>query len=354
MTQISPPTTAPISSPFPPTLLSDPALAPFLLPNFSAKTYLNSTLPPLLPPSSLSSATASKSQNPETLSSISSKTTTLLSTLDLQTQRLLITLQTLTDEILRLTPRLGYEVDLLRSDVLSLSTALTTDLLPDITHFHSPASERIASVTDAAQDVTTTIADTKPDVLSKLEMLATVRARLEDVIRIFGEAMAWPLNDPEDVNPEAPTAAPEGTYGALVSTRTPSPIRVLESGNYGQKKKATANPIEEILYLFSCDDLPAASKRIQQLKRLATVFEGTIEGPARTAVVEALEAKVNEEEKRKASWKQQERRQVIGREEEKRKAEEDAEKVESGGWAGGRDGYSGLINQLSRMRGRMA
>lgn len=344
MTPIPPPTTAPSS-----TLLSDPALAPFLSPSFSAKTYLNSTLPPLLPPSSLSSATASKSQNPETLSSLSSKTTTLLSTLDLQTQRLLITLQTLTDEILRLAPRLGYEVDLLRSDVLSLSTTLTTDLLPDITHFQPSTSENAISVTDA-----TITARTKPDVLSKLEMLATVRARLEDVIRIFGEAMAWPLNYPEDADPDTPADGLQGTDGVPPPARTPSPMRLPEPGNYGQKKKATTNPIEEILYLFSCDDLPAASKKIRQLRKLATVFEGTIEGPARTAVVEALEAKVTEEEKKKkTSWKQQERRQVIGREEEKQKAEEDAEKAESGGWAGGREGYYGLINQLSRMRGGM-
>lgn len=91
------------------------------------------------------------------------------------------------------------------------------------------------------------------------------------------------------------------------------------------------------------------------MRKLATIFEGTIEGPARTAVVEALEAKVaEEEEKKRAIWKQQERKHAVGREEEKRKAEEDAEKAESGGWAGGRDGYYGLINQLSRMRGGIA
>lgn len=186
-------------------------------------------------------------------------------------------------------------------------------------------------------------------------MLATVRARLEDVVRIFGEAMAWPLNDPEELKPDAPTDTSESTYGVPAPVRTPSPIRALESGNFGQKKKATANPIEEILHLLSYDDLPTASERIQQLRELATVFEGTIEGPARTAVVEALEAKVaEEEEKKRATSKQQERRQAVGREEEKRKAEEDAEKAESGGWAGGRDGYYGLINQLSRMRGGMA
>lgn len=186
-------------------------------------------------------------------------------------------------------------------------------------------------------------------------MLATVRARLEDVIRIFGEAMAWPLNDPEDTNPDPPADVPESTYGAPAPARTPSPIRALESGNYGQREKATANPIEEILYFLSCGDLPTASKKIQELRRLATVFEGTIEGPARTAVVEALEARVAEEEdKKRALWKQQEKRRVIGREEEKRKAEEDTEKAESGGWSGGRDGYYGLINQLSRMRGGMA
>jgi hypothetical protein len=351
------PTTASSSS----SLLADPALAPFLSPNFSAKAYLNSTLPPLLPPSVLSSASVSKSRNPESLSSLSAKTTTLLSTLDLQTQRLLTTLQTLTDEILRLTPRLGYEVELLRSDVLSLSTTLSTDLRQDIEHFQPPVAENSEEPTETTGTTTTDAPprSNKPDVLSKLEMLATVRARLEDVIRIFGDAMAWPLNDsPEEPKLESNNLNPplENSYGVPVPPRTPSPIRALESSNKTQRKKSSANPIEEILYLLSCDDLPAASTKIKELKELAKIFEGTVEGPARIAVVEALESKVAEEEEKKmASKRQQERRQeaVLGKEEERRKADEEAEKADSHGWSGGRDGYYGLINQLSRMRGGM-
>lgn len=189
-------------------------------------------------------------------------------------------------------------------------------------------------------------------------MLAIVRTRLEDVIRIFGEAMAWPLSDAsDDTNPDPSLSTAESTYGVPVPPRTPSPIRALEFSNQSQRKKANANPIEEILYLLSCDDLPAATLKIQELKQLAKVFQGTIEGPARSAVVEALEAKVAEEEKKKkALRRQQERRQeqVMGREEERRKADEEAEKADSSGWAGGRDGYYGLINQLSRMRGGMS
>lgn len=273
------------------------------------------------------------------------------------------TLQTLTDEILRLTPRLGYEVELLRSDVLSLSTTLTTDLRQDIEHFQPPAAEKPGVPTDITGTATTTIEtppeSNKPDVLSKLEMLATVRARLEDVIRIFGDAMAWPLHDsPEEPKLESNNLNPplENAFGVPVPPRTPSPIRALESSNKTQKKKSSANPIEEILYLLSCDDLPAASEKIRELKELAKIFEGTVEGPARIAVVEALESKVAEEEEKKlASKRQQERRQeaAMGREEEKRKVDEEAEKADSHGWSGGRDGYYGLINQLSRMRGGM-
>ena len=338
----------------PPSFLSDPTLAPFLSETFSAKTYLNDTLPPLLPPSSLKisgTPSSSSKSGTEPLSALSSKATTLLSTLDLQTQRLLSTLQSLTDEILRLTPRLGYEVDVLRSDVLSLSTTLTGVGSGGADDDHLAA--HIQGFTD----------DAKPEVLAKLEMLSTVRARMEDVVRVFGNAMDWPLTTSDPPSPTMPPVADVDVdvarERALSRPRTPSPIRALEESHKKTPKKAGGSgthPIEDVLYLLSCGDLPAARAKVGELRELCKVFENTVEGPARSAVVEALEARIDEEEeKMKKKRKSQEHASrggaVAGDIDERGGAEE--EKSEASGWSGGRDGYYGLINQLSRMRGNM-
>jgi hypothetical protein len=259
--------------------LTDSSLTPLLLPTFSASEYLNLTLPPLLPPLTLSTARPSSGAP---LSTLSTQTATLLSTLDYQTQRLLTILTTLTDEILRLSPRLAYSVDLLRSDVVSLGEELQG---------HSSAA--VAG------------AGTKPAGLERLEMLATVRERVEEVVRVFGEAMDWSIVETEE-----------------------------------KEKKPGKDPAEEVMYLLASGDVNGARQKVDALKVLASVFEGTVEGPARVAVVEKLEEKVRAAEEkmgRKSMESGGERPTTVT----KKAAEE---KKEEGG-------YYGLIEQLKGLRG---
>ncbi|KAL7272523.1 hypothetical protein RUND412_004665 [Rhizina undulata] len=342
-----PPSTTTTNSSSSSALLSDPILAPFLSSNFSASTYINSSLPPLLPPPTLSSAKSSK-PGAETLSALSSKATTLLSTLDLHTQRLIAHLQTLTDEILRVGPRLGYEVDLLRGDVIGLGETLEVTLVSDIARFSSLNTS--GEGTEIEDNGGEPRPQDKPEVLDKLEMLATVRSRLEEVIRIFGEAMDWGL--PTET-PEEPPPAPANPYAASMST--PALPTAPPLSNNGKLVRGQ-NPTDEILYLLASNDIAGARKRVDELKHLATVFHGTIEGPARSAVVEALDARIQEEEAKEKN-KRKVSEDAAGGKGDGEKGDNGKEKADdaagagAGSWGTGREGYYGLINQLSRMRG---
>ncbi|RPA89858.1 hypothetical protein L873DRAFT_1754602 [Choiromyces venosus 120613-1] len=336
-------------------LLTDPLLKPFLSPTFSPSTYLNTTLPPLLPPSSLnpstskSSSTSTSTTTPaQPLSTLSSTTTTLLSTLDLQTQTLLSALQSQTDDLLRLAPRLGYEVELLRSDVVSLGSKLNGELEVCVKELQP-------------REVAEGEGGEEAKVLEKLRMLARVRARLEDVVRIFGHAMDWTLEGPGDPDDSDHTATAAGAENLALPTtdplpRTPSPIRALRR----VKKSSASHPVEEVLYHLSTGDLDGARRKVAELRELCALFEGTVEGPARNAVVEALEGKIAEEEARREGERRKEGGggEVVEVDKEREREKEAGsaqgdERVEGTGWAGGREGYYGLINQLSRMRGNM-
>ncbi|PWW71777.1 hypothetical protein C7212DRAFT_230854 [Tuber magnatum] len=320
----------------------DPLLKPFLSPAFSPSAYLNSTLPPLLPPPNLNPAGTPRPVNAEPLSTLSSKTTTLLSTLDLQTQTLISTLQSQADEILRLAPRLGYEVDLLRSDAVSLAASLNGDLDGCVRELRLGEGEEGGEV-----------GKEELRVLEKLRMLSRVRSRLEDVVKVFGHAMDWTLEGPGEAEGAGQdNLAPPSTDPI---PRTPSPIRALR----GAKKMSGSHPVEDVLYHLSTGDLDGARRKVAELRELCKIFEGTVEGPARKAVVEALEGRVGEEEaKREAERLEREGGGGAEEEVEKSRSSPDRntqsdERVEGSGWAGGREGYYGFINQLSRMRGNM-
>ncbi|KAG0137801.1 hypothetical protein HOY82DRAFT_546769, partial [Tuber indicum] len=318
-------------------ILSDPLLKPFLSPTFSPSAYLNNTLPPLLPPPNLNPASTPRPANAEPLSTLSSKITTLLSTLDLQTQTLISTLQSQTDEILRLAPRLGYEVDLLRSDVVSLAASLNEDLDGCVRELRLGGEEE----GETGEELR---------VLEKLRMLSRVRARLEDVVRVFGHAMDWTLEGPgEDEEAGQDNLVPPITDPA---PRTPSPIRALR----GAKKASGSHPVEDVLYHLSTGDLDGARQKVAELRELCKLFEGTVEGPARNAVVEALEGKIGEEEAGREAERLKEGGGGVEAKSSRASLDRDTqsdERVEGTGWVGGREGYYGLINQLSRMRGNM-
>lgn len=182
-------------------------------------------------------------------------------------------LNTLTDEILRLSPRLAYSVDLLRSDVVSLGEEL-----------------QVVAAVD------------RPSGLERLEMLSTVRERVEEVVKVFGEAMDWSIGEGEEA------------------------------------KKGAKDPVGEVAYLLASGDLKRAREKVEALKMLASVFRGTVEGPARMAVVEKLDAKVGAAERAHDE-------KLVGRKssDERPRKPVEPKKEESG--------YYGLIEQLKGLRG---
>ena len=187
---------------------------------------MNSTLPPLLPPSTAlptqpkhdtKAQQLSKpphiNSNPNALplSQIHPRTASLLSALDIQTHRLITHLQILTDEILRVALRLSYEIEVLRGGVVGLGEDLGK-VGRKVARFN-PSVPKGSS--DATFDGQGGPNNTKSEVLKRLETLSTIRARLEEVIAIFREVMNWPL----------PIAASENTTqstNSILSINSPS------------------------------------------------------------------------------------------------------------------------------------
>ncbi|KAI5798016.1 hypothetical protein DFH27DRAFT_561612 [Peziza echinospora] len=364
------------------TLLADPILAPFLAPSFSIISYLNSTLPPLSPPTlnlptqskldpkvqlqqQLSQSHPSNNPNAVPLSQLHPKTTSLLSLLDIQTHKLITHLQSLTDEILRVAPRLGYEVEVLRGGVVALAE--------DLERMRGPPPP---TTTDGSGSTNTSQTQTnKPEVLHKLEALSTIWTRLEEVIAIFGEAMNWPLEAGTGDSSEKPesnalAAIQSPSYYNLSPAPSPPPfIKELNRASSASKTATkTINPAAEVSYLLASNMIPEARARIEQLRVLASVFKGTSEGEARAEIVEKLAKKVAEAErikemKEKGFGGMEDRMAMPPRSRVEDNARPDPEaesgagkpeaREEAPGTAFGvsREGYYGLISQLQRMRG---
>lgn len=371
-------------------LLADPILAPFLAPSFSVVNYVNSTLPPLLPPSTtlptqpkhdtkaqlqqqLSQPShISSNHNALPLSQIHPKITALLSSLDIQTHRLITHLQNLTDEILRVAPRLSYEVEVLRGGVVGLGEDLEK-VGSKVARF-SPSVPKESA--DAMSDGEDGLNNTKPEVLKRLEALSAIRARLEEVIAIFGEAMNWPLPVATSENTTQNTNSNLGVNSPLYYNLSPAPspppfIKEMNKTNNAAKAATkVVNPTAEISYLLAANLVPQARSRIEELRLLAGVFKGTVEADTRLELVEELARRVKEVEKlrdgRGKGFSAKEEKMVMPQ----RVRKEEAFREEMGGDAGGgrmdskdenntvgsgfgvgREGYYGLINQLQRMRG---
>jgi hypothetical protein len=277
------------------THVSDPALAPFLEPQFDPAEYLNATLP-ALSLSSLSSRPL-KSGNSAPLADLSSQTQDLLSQLNAQTTRLSAILTQLTDDILRSGGRLAYEVEVLRGEATGLTDTLEHGLKSDIQKFLpggislavQPADGEAKSPSATPEDInegTRSKAaplldedDNTPEYISDLRTLTTVRSRLETVIKVFGEAMHWTI-PPSDVS----------IASSLISVSAPEPGS--DNASREQKGKEFAASLRsEIADLVTGDPedgMDKAEARIQALKDLAQVWKGTAEEKARTKFVEGL------------------------------------------------------------------
>ncbi|KAI9728902.1 MAG: hypothetical protein M1834_007160 [Cirrosporium novae-zelandiae] len=281
---------------------SDPALYLFIAPNFNAFDYLNSTLPSLEPGSrQLHTSNASRLA---ILSELSEQTQAILSQLNAQSTRLSTTLTQLTDDILRSGSRLGYEVDVLRGETVTLAEALSENLQDDVKKFVPggihPSSIQTGSVElgdakilpeSAKQliDGNSPIQEASSGLLfiDQLRTLNVVRSRLESVIHVFGEAMDWTL-PPSEVS----------VASSFISVSAPEPGQENESiEEKGQEvAKRFRTEIENLLdnEPGGREGVEAASKRVEALRNLATVWKGTAEEKARNKFVDGLEKLVED------------------------------------------------------------
>lgn len=271
--------------------LADAALQPFIQTTFDPADYLNSTLPTLV-----INAPARDQPDRVPLAELSTRTQTLLSQLNAQTSRLSTTLTQLTDEILRSGSRLAYEVEILQGEAVGLSETLNETLKEDIRKFQTPAA-----TSDDTQAASVALSK-EPEYIVRLRTLSLVRTRLDAVIKIFGEAMQWPL---------APSEL--SVASSFISVSAPD-VGPEESRSREEKRKESAQKLRnEISGLLESaasaeEGVSAAMQRTEELRQLSTVWKGTAEDKARTRFVESL-SKIVEDEQRKLSKRQEGRKQ---------------------------------------------
>jgi hypothetical protein len=288
--------------------VADPFIEVFLLSSFDPAEYLNSVLPPLRPTPGLSSAAAQSSgslakgdKQPVPLADVSAEAQVVVSQLNAHTSRLTSTLTQLTDDILRSGSRLAYEVELLRGKTLSLAETLSDTLQDDIERFvpASGASGATAEVNgngngqDAKADSEVggqadgTANLMEPPYIAQLRTLTTVRARLESVIKTFGDAMEFTF-PPSEVS----------VSSSFLSVSAPEPGSDAHSTEE-KGQKVLQKLRDEISGLLNDSEDPVAgiekaTLRIEELKDLSQVWKGTAEEKGRAKFIDGLARMVEE------------------------------------------------------------
>lgn len=260
-------------------------LQPFLSASFSPVDYLNATLPPSTPATPKSPAPS--------LADLASQTQSHISTLTAQSTRLSTALTALTDEILRVSPRLAYEVELLRGETRSLVDSLSQpgDLYSAISKF-VPAAQDSAPEQSADATSTASLQIPAPDdpPIKALRILLRVRALLTTVSQIFSLALSWPF-------PPSLLASP-----SLISVSAPTDPTLEAKGQV-----ACARLRQEVIDMIADHDahgdvedgITKAEERISELRDCVGVWKGTGEEKARAKFVDGLETIVTEEKKRR-------------------------------------------------------
>lgn len=289
------------------------------------------------------------------LAELSTEVQTLLTQLNAHTTRLTGTLSQLTDDILRSGSRLAYEVELLRGEAIGLSEALAEEgpLRADLERFApglraaaaadadgaaarrpslmsngvlvppTPApgaaagenSPTAAPITPAAATATTTAAttalvekkssgspgevgsgDEEPPYISHLRTLTLVRARLDAVIKTFGEAMEF-VFPPSEISVSSGFLSVSAPDFPDRHSSTAEQISMEDRGQQVLKKLR-----EEISGLLRggasheerIKGVEAATRRVEEIKTLNTVWKGTAEEKGRQRFVESLARMVEE------------------------------------------------------------
>jgi hypothetical protein len=257
-------------------------------PSFDPVDFLNDALPPL----SLQSSQLQSQSNPRAvnLTELSTRVQSILSQTNAQNIRHSSTLTSLTDEIIRSGNRLAYEVEVLRGEAIALSDLVTEGLAEEIARFTTATptimEEKLEGESELTERGEHERKKNDPEYISNLRTLNQVRARLEEVVQTFGDAMEWPLPPSETsitssfISVSAPDLGPDG------QTRE-------EKGQEAAKK--LRGEINELL--DGDGGLEAAARRVEALRTLSLVWKGTAEEKARVRFVDGL-AKLVEERRR--------------------------------------------------------
>ncbi|KAL4809972.1 hypothetical protein BDV18DRAFT_130007 [Aspergillus unguis] len=257
-------------------------------PSFDPVSFLNESLPPLSLQSQsqlqAQSQSQSQGQRPVTLAELSTRVQSILSQTNAQNIRHSTTLTSQTDEILRSGNRLAYEVEVLRGEAITLSELVTEGLAGEIARFTTKTkAEATEDEEEDAKQTPKEVKKAEPEYITNLRTLNQVRARLEEVVQTFGDAMKWPLPPSETsitssfISVSAPEVGSEGhsreEKGQEVASKLRAEIADLLNGEGG---------------------IEAATQRVEALRVLAMVWKGTAEEKARGKFVEGLLKTVDE------------------------------------------------------------
>ncbi|KAL8822447.1 MAG: hypothetical protein Q9191_006817, partial [Dirinaria sp. TL-2023a] len=242
-----------------------------------------------------------------------------ISALVARTSTLSNTLTALTDDILRCSSRLAYEVELLRGEAVALVESLTLvneddgegkDFNGAIRRFvpRGLSVQHVQPLEDEPEREKETVGNREQsepeekglkqregkeaqEAIERLRTLLHVKSQLQATTQAFNAALSFPLppsllSGPASsliaVNPpDADPKAEEKGQAALSDLRREvADLLALDGGSRGSE--------------MELDGLRRARERVQDLRRLVGVWKGTTEEKARAKVVGELEAMVEE------------------------------------------------------------
>lgn len=265
--------------------------------DFDPVEFLNNSLPSL----SLTSQNTAKQSRPLQLQAASTEMQNELAKLNALNARSSAELTSLTDEILRSGNRLAYEVEVLRSDANSLYDLLSETLREDIQLFVRD-EQMMPPTTTPADEVadSSSLNNRDPEFMQQLRLLGHVKSRLEQVIKVFGDALKWPI-PPSDVS----------MASSLISVSAPE-FGVQSTAEDDKARQVIRQYREEISDLLNSEGggyhgLEAAQKRSGEFQDLALIWKGTAEEKARNRVVDGF-SKIVEDRRRLLDSQSQSRR----------------------------------------------
>ncbi|KAK5088739.1 hypothetical protein LTR05_002960 [Lithohypha guttulata] len=253
--------------------------------DFDAIAYLNTSLPSL---NLTSQNQAAKQNRSAQLQSSSTDVQAKSSKFNAFNARTSTELTTLAEEILRSGSRLAYEVEVLRSDANSVFDLLSETLRQDIQHFVQNEWAIETEIGTEAGVINQGLHD--PEFMQQLRLLGHIKARLEQVIKVFDNAMKWPI-PLSDVS----------VASSLISVSAPE-LGVVSSAEDDKARLAIRQYREEISDLLNNEGgvsqgIEAAQKRLEDFQNLALVWKGTAEEKARNRVVDGF-AKIVDDRKK--------------------------------------------------------